>query len=129
MRMLYPKEMSMMGVFLTTAGDPVQLKGNRCVALQNVVVMYATGMTTDDGQPIWESDIIDASVVTEFGSMLPVRGFMQWHALDGRWFLYIPKPPVLTPVGDFPVVGRKVSGNIYEQPDLLEQNEQHVNSR
>lgn len=109
-----------MGVFLTAAGDPIQLKGGITIAkLQNVVVMYETGMNTDDGTKIWEGDIIDAGIMTEFGSMVQARGYMQWNKVEGKWFLYIPNPPVMSPMGDFPVMGQTVVGNVYEHPHML----------
>jgi len=127
--MLYPKDLSKMGVFLTVAGDPIQVKGGMTIAkLQNVVVMYETGMNTDDGTKIWEGDIIDAGVMTEFGSMLPARGYMQWNKVEGKWFLYIPNPPVMSPIGNFPVMGQTVVGNVYEHPHMLKEAVSHETS-
>ena len=109
-----------MAVFLDPAGEPVQFKaGERVAKLQNCVVMYSTGLATRGGHPIWEADILDVTIPTEFGSVLPARGFMQWDSMLGKWHIHIPNPPILVPDGEFPVVQSDVAGNIYQQPDLL----------
>lgn len=118
--MLYPKDMAKMGVFMTAGGDFVQYKGmGKFAALQNVVPMFDTGLNTADGDHIWEGDVVDVNIPTEFGSVVTARGFMQWDRFNGKWSIHIPNPPALAPIGDFPVLGAKVAGNVWQHPELI----------
>ena len=124
--MLYPQDMARLGVFLDGTGTAVQVKkkglfSKTVVAkLQNVVVMYLTGLKTDRGEDIWEGDILDVDIPTDWGSCLKARGYMQWHAHDGKWFVHIPNPPALIAQGeDFHLVGATRQGDIYQTPELL----------
>lgn len=119
-QMLYPKELGKMGVFLTASGDPVQYKSfGKFAALQNVVVMFATGLNTHTGQQIWDGDVVDVQVPTEWGSFIWARGMMRWDAIGGKWSVHIPNPSSVVPQGDFPVMGMQVVGDIYQHPNLM----------
>lgn len=122
-QMLYPVDLKRMGVFLDADGEPVQIKQKwlsaLLVKLRNVVVMYATGLKTDAGELIWEGDILDAAVMTEWGSSVITRGYMQWDKHNGKWFIYLPKPPALVGAGEFQLAGATKVGDIYQTPDLL----------
>lgn len=122
-RMLYPKDLGQMGIFMTASGDPVQYKrdGN-FIVLQNVSVLFATGMTTESGHQIWDGDIVDVGIPNEFGSFCKARGVMKWDRFQAKWTVHLPKPPAGSPTGSFPVAGGEVVGNVYEQPNMIKEN-------
>lgn len=118
-KMLMPPELMARGVFMSPMGQPVQLKEGKVVILKDVVVMYQSGLATSTGTPIWQDDVVEVDVPTEFGSTLKAQGVMQWDKFNGKFSIYIPHPPALSPQGDFPVMGGKILGNVHEQPDIL----------
>ena len=118
LKMLYLEDMGAIGVFFTAEGAPVQYKAGRFVALQNVELMYHTGMNTDEGLPIWEADVLDVDIPNDFGSFMRARGFMAWDGIMGKWVVNIPSGE---PRHDFVVAGGKVVGNLFEQPDIINQ--------
>lgn len=124
-QMLYPADLKRMGVFLDPDGRAVQVKhrwlSTLMVVLHNVVVMYLTGLKTDRGEDIWEGDILDAAVMTEWGSSVVSRGYMQWDRGNGKWFIYLPKAPAIVGQGEFMLSGATKVGDIYQTPELLKQ--------
>lgn len=116
--MLYPNDLGSRGVFFTAGGDPVQWKEGRLVLLKNVVVMYGTGLNTDDGTPIWEADVLDCDIPNEWGSFTRARGVMAWDEMSGKWVVQIPS---MGQRQDFVVANTGVVGNLYEHPDIVKQ--------
>lgn len=123
-RMLYPADLKRMGVYLTVEGEVVQFRKTgifaaALVKLHNVVVMYATGFADTKEELIYEGDILDVEIPTDFGSFMVARGYMAWSE-EGRWQVELPHHKALNEAG-LEFTNAKRLGDIYQTPQLLKE--------
>lgn len=123
-RMLYPEEGIRNGIFLSLHGEAVQWQSGKFERLRNVIVMHRTPHTQADGKHVWEGDICDVGVETEFQSLMKARGVMVWDINIHKWNVLIkfPKNSMTAQYSD--VAEITVLGDIYQHPELLKEPEE-----
>ena len=91
---------------------------------ENLIIEQFTGLHDKNGKEIYEGDILEFVLNTKYG-LIHKRGVMDWDGIN-PWVGFLPKHNGEQQglyILDFSVEGwnRKVIGNIYENPELLEQ--------
>ncbi len=89
------------------------------------VLMRYTGLKDKNGREIYEGDILYVDDDTKYA--LSGAGIVKWHSDFGAWVAYFPEPDISSflrgwcPVTDRAHLNIRVIGNIYENPELLEE--------
>ena len=120
-RMIYPPEARRMGIFIGLDGLPVQYRQaeNKLVLLQNVDIMYSTGLLDVNKRTMWTGDRIECDVVlgTDLDGHLTLvrgRGVMSWDVNRGCFHVKLEESPLVKGEG-IVIQNPCVVGHIYEQ--------------